>query len=119
MRQIARYASRAEAEERAAFLRSRGVATHVTNMASFRLNLAHQGRYRAGLWAMLEPQYTDAEALLQDPDHEVENPLSDAQMAELASRGEADARRVLIKWLLLTAAVLGALAAVVVILGPG
>ncbi len=118
MRLIARYASRTEAEERAAFLRSRGIATHVTNMASMRLNLAHQGRYRAGLWALLEPQYEDAEALLDNPDHDVEQPLSEGQMAELETEGEADARRVLIKWLLITVVALGAVAAAVVALGP-
>ncbi len=118
MRLIARYASRAEAEERAAFLRSHGIATHVTNMASMRLNLAHQGRYRAGLWAMLEPQYEDAEALLENPDHKVEQALSEAQMAELETKGEADARRTLMKWLVITAIALAAVAAAVVALGP-
>ena len=118
MRLIARYASRAEAEERAAFLRSRGIATHVTNMASLRPNLAHQGRYRAGLWAMLEPQFEDAEALLENPDHHVEQPLSEVQMTELETVGEADARRTLIKWLLIAVVALGALTAVVVALGP-
>ena len=117
MRLIARYASQAEAQERAAFLRSRGIATHVTNMASFRINLAHQGRYRAGLWVLLEPQYADAEALLDNPDHNVEQPLSEVQMAELETEGEAGARHTLIKWLIITAIALGTIAALVVALG--
>jgi hypothetical protein len=117
MRLIARYESRTEAEERAAFLRSRGIATHVTNMTSLRPNLAHQGRFRAGLWAMLEPQYADAEALLENPDHEVERPLSEAQMGQMDTEGEAHARRTLIKWLVITAVALGALAAIVAALG--
>jgi hypothetical protein len=75
MRMIARFESHSDAEERAAFLRSRGVATHVTDMTSLRLNLAHQGRYRTALWAVLPEQYDDAEALLDNPDHRVVNPL--------------------------------------------
>lgn len=117
MRLIARYASHTEAEERAAFLRSRGIATHVTNMASLRPNLAHKGRYRAGLWAMLEFQFEDAEALLEDPGHKVAHPLDEQEMTHLETEGEAHARRTLIKWLIFVAVGLGVLAGLVVMMG--
>lgn len=91
MEMIGKYASRSQAEERAAFLRSRGIATHVTDMSSLRLNLAHQGQYRAAVWAMLEPQFDDARALLEDPDHRVSSPLTSAQMEDLETQGAAQA----------------------------
>lgn len=115
---IARFESRSEAEERAAFLRSRGVATHVTDMTSMRLNLAHQGRFRAGLWVVFEDQYADGETLLENPDHAVARPLSEADLARLETEGAGEVRKTLIKWMLIIAAGLVGLAALVVALGP-
>lgn len=117
MQLISRYESRSDAEERAAFLRSRGIATHVTDMHSMRLNLAHQGRFRAGLWVLLEDQYDDAARLLEDPDHEVRHPLSEEEMHEMATAGPVQARRTMIKWLLITVAGLIAAAVLVVEMG--
>lgn len=109
MRMIAKYETRSEAQERAAFLQAHGIATHISDMTALRLNLAHQGRFRAGLWVLFEGQYDDALGLLEDPDHEVSNPLSVDQMQHLESEGQAAVRQTLIKWSLI---VLGALAAV-------
>ncbi len=117
MRMIAKYASRSEAQERAAFLQAHGIATHVSDMTSMRLNLAHQGQFRAGLWVILEAQYDDALGLLDDPDHDISNPLSVDQMAHLETQGAEQARRTLIKWLLITAVGLGAAVAAVITLG--
>lgn len=89
---LARYATRSEAEERAAFLRARGIATHITDATSLRLNAAHYGQHRALLWGLLEPQFEDARALLEDPDHEVANPLTETQMTEIESAGVTRAR---------------------------
>lgn len=119
MRMLQRYASRAEAMERAAFLQSQGIATHVSDMTAMRVNLAHQGLYRAGLWVVFEAQYDDAQALLNDPDHAVQQPLDAAQMAYLETQGEANVRLVLIKWSLLSLLGLAALAGLVVLFQPG
>lgn len=113
MHLIEKFESRAEAEERAAFLRSRGIATHVSDMTSMRLNLAHQGRFRAGLWVVFEDHYQDAAALLADPEHPVKSPLSEAQLEHIENEGAGEVRKTLIGWLLLTAAALGAVAALV------
>lgn len=91
MDMIGKYPSRSQAEERAAFLRSRGIATHVTDLTSLRFNAAHQGQFRAAVWALLEPQFEDARALLEDPDHKVKNPLSAEEMAHLESEGQVQA----------------------------
>jgi len=114
MQMIARYATRPEAEERAAFLRSRGIATHVTDMTSLRLNLAHQGRYRAAVWAVLPEQAGDAAALLENPDHRAASALNEHEFKRLEQEGAAAARGAMIRWLLVAAAVLAVLAALVV-----
>ena len=117
MRMVAKYETRSEADERAAFLQSHGIATHVSDMVSMRPNLAHQGRFRAGLWVVLEAQYDDAVGLLEDPDHDVTNPLSVDQMEHMQTEGALEVRNTLLKWMLLIAVGLGALAALVVGLG--
>ncbi len=114
MRMIAKCESRSEAAERAAFLQSHGIATHISDMTSMRMNLAHQGRFRAGLWVVLEAQYEDAMGLLDDPDHEVSNPLSVDQMHHMETEGAAQARKTLIRWSLFIAIALAAAAALVV-----
>lgn len=114
---IAKYESRSLADERAAFLQAHGIATHISDMVSMRPNLAHQGRFRAGLWVLLETQYEDAVGLLENPDHEVSNPLSVDQMDHMATEGAAQARQTLIKWSVLFALGLGVVAALVVVFG--
>ncbi len=117
MRMVAKYQSHAEATERAAFLQAHGIATHVSDMTSMRPNLAHQGQYRAGLWVVLEAQYDDALGLLEDPDHHVSNALSVDQLQHLETSGMEQARSDLLKWLLIVAVGLGAIALWVVRLG--
>jgi len=117
VRMVAKYESRSEADERAAFLQAHGIATHVSDMVSMRPNLAHQGRFRAGLWVILEAQYDDAVGLLEDPDHEVENPLSVDQLQHMETEGAAQARRTLIKWSVMIAVGLGLVAGAIVVFG--
>jgi hypothetical protein len=114
MKLIAKYESRSQAEERAAFLRSRGIATFVSDMTSLRLNLAHQGRFRAGLWAVLPEQLDDATALLDDPDHRALTALDEDEFQQLELEGGEAARRTLMRWLTVTALVLAGLAALMV-----
>ncbi|TVS12482.1 MAG: hypothetical protein EA419_04670 [Wenzhouxiangella sp.] len=106
MRLIARYPSVPEAEERAAFLRSRGIATHVSELTTLRPGLAHRDGARAAVWAVLTSQYEDAQRLLQDPDHHPDHALDEKGMHELETEGPARARRSLIRGLLLTLALL-------------
>lgn len=117
MHMVAKYETRSEADERAAFLQAHGIATHVSDMVSLRPNLAHQGQFRAGLWVVLDAQHDDAIALLKDPDHDVGSSLSGEEMARLEGEGAIEARNTLMKWLLLIAAGLGATALFVVSLG--
>lgn len=116
MRMIAKYETRSEAQERAAFLQTHGIATHISDMTALRMNLAHQGRYRAGLWVVFEGQYEDAIGLLEDPDHEVSNPLSVDQMQHLETEGQAATQRTLLKWSLILLVTLATAAALVVYL---
>lgn len=106
MRLIARYSSVPEAEERAAFLRSRGIATHVSELTTLRPGLAHRDGARAAVWAVLGSQYEDARLLLQDPDHQPDHALDEKGMHELETEGSARARQSLIRGLLLTLAAL-------------
>ncbi len=117
MRMVKKFESRSEADERAAFLQAHGIATHVSDMVSMRPNLAHQGRFRAGLWVILEAQYDDAVGLLEDPDHQVENPLSVDQLQHMETEGAAQARRTLIKWSVMIAIGLGLVAGAIVLFG--
>jgi hypothetical protein len=114
MRMIAKYETRSEAQERAAFLQTHGIATHISDMTALRLNLAHQGRFRAGLWVLFEGQYDDAIGLLENPDHEVSNPLSVDQMQHLETEGQAAVRKTLIKWSLVVLGILAAVAGLVI-----
>lgn len=102
---LARYATRSEAEERAAFLKSRGVASYVTDVSSLRHNAAHRGNDRAFLWCLLADQFEDATALLDNPDYAVSRPLTEDQMRELESDGPKQARATILKYTLMAGAV--------------
>lgn len=117
MRMIAKYETRSEAQERAAFLQAHGIATHISDMTALRMNLAHQGRYRAGLWAMFEDQFEDAVGLLENPDHEVSNPLSVDQLEHVQTEGQAAVQRTLLKWSVVVLVGLAAAAGLVVHIG--
>lgn len=114
---IAKYASRSEAEERAAFLRTRGIAVYVSDMTSLRLNLAHQGRYRAALWAVLPEQAEDAAALLGNPDHHATTALNEHEFRRLEGEGADAARHTMTRWLTIVALGLAVLAALVAAVG--
>lgn len=118
MRLIARYPSLSAAEERAAFLRSRGIATHVSELTTLRPGMAGGQVDRAALWAVLDGQHDDACRLLEDADHQPLNALDEGAMRTLSEEGPAQARRSMLRGLLLTLGVLAALAAVIVHLNP-
>lgn len=118
MRLIARYPSLSAAEERAAFLRSRGIATHVSELTVLKPGLGRGEADRAALWAVLAAQYEDAQQLLENADHRPANALDEGGMQTLQEQGPIQARRLMIRGLLLTLAVLVALLAVVLHLSP-
>lgn len=117
MRMIAKYETRSEAQERAAFLQAHGIATHISDMTALRLNLAHKGRFRAGLWVLFEDQFQDAVGLLENPDHEVSNPLSVDQLEHIETEGQHAVQKSLLKWSLVVLVGLAGVAGLVVYFG--
>lgn len=111
MKLLERYESMTEAQERAAFLRSRGIAAHVESTSALRPAGAHKSLYSAALWSVLEHQHDDAAALLENPDHVVNDPLDSGEMDELQEEGGHRARATIIRWSLGLLAALIALAA--------
>lgn len=118
MRLIARYPSLSAAEERAAFLRSCGIATHVSELTILKPGLAGGQVDRAALWAVLEAQYDDALQLLEDADHQPRNALDEQDMHTLQEQGPIQARRLMLRGLIVTLGVLLGLLAVVLHLDP-
>ncbi len=118
MRLIARYPSLSAAEERAAFLRSRGIATHVSELTVLKPGLSGGQVDRAALWAVLAGQYEDARQLLENADHRPANALDEQDMHTFQEEGAVQARRQMIRGLVITLAVLLGLLAVVLHLGP-
>ncbi|MCC5873607.1 MAG: hypothetical protein JJU22_14495 [Gammaproteobacteria bacterium] len=114
MRIVARYPTRSEAEERAAFLRAHGIVPHVTNTASLlRAVGLRRDRSQAALWAVIDDQHADALALLADPDHEVRAGLGAEEFEHLETEGAARAQQLLFRGMMLLA---GGLLAIVGIL---
>lgn len=113
MRLIARYSSLSAAEERAAFLRSRGIATHVTELSVLKPSPCGGQVDRAAVWAMLAPQYEDARLLLEDADYRPGHALDEGAMQNFQEQGQAAARRVMMRGLILALLILGGLLAVV------
>ncbi len=116
MRLLARFETRTEAAERAAFLRAHGIATHLADVTLPRMHRVQGGKAAHSLWVLFESQYDDALALLKNPDHPVEQRLSKAQMNILETEGAEQVRRTLIRWSLIVLAVLGAAALAVILI---
>lgn len=118
MRLIARYPSLSAAEERAAFLRSCGIATHVSEMTVLKPGLARGQVDRAALWAVLDGQHEDALKLLENADHEPATALSERDMKTLQEEGPAQAQRALIRGLMIALVAALGLLGLVLFLGP-
>ena len=118
MRILARYPTRSEAEERAAFLRAHGILPHVTNTASLlRAVGLRKDRSQAALWTVIEAQHDDALALLANPDHEVDAQLDPEQLAQLEAEGGAAAQRLLFRGMMMLAGGLMAIFAILAFAG--
>ncbi len=104
MRIVARYPTRSEAEERAAFLRAHGLVPHVTNTTSLlRAVGLRKDRSQAALWAVIDAQHADAVALLANPDHEVCAGLEAEELEQLEAEGGARAQQLLFRGMMLLA----------------
>lgn len=75
MQLLRKYNSLLEAQQVAMNLRSRGIATHIAGKESYRAAPIFSGAFYVGLWVVLDHQYDDALALLDDPDHPVRDPI--------------------------------------------
>lgn len=118
MRIVARYPTRSEAEERAAFLRAHGIVPHVTNTASLlRAVGLRKDRSQAALWAVIDAQHADAVALLADPDHEVHAGLDAEELEHLEIQGAAHAQRMLFRGMMLLAGGMLAVLAILAVTG--
>lgn len=118
MRILARYPTRSEAEERAAFLRAHGILPHVTQTGSLLRTLGlHKDRSQAALWAVIDTQHDDALALLANPDHEIDAILDPEQLEDLETESSAAAQQLLFRGMMFLAGGLMALFAVLALAG--
>lgn len=80
MKLLCQFDNEVEAEQLALRLRSRGIMPHVSSSSTRHLGVHNAGSRSLGVWAVLEAQHNDAQALLDDPDHEVTHALSEEEM---------------------------------------
>lgn len=71
-----------EANRLVDFYKSKGVLAFISNKNISNL-YPEQGEFKVGIWIVADNQFNDAVALLSDPDHSVEHPLTQEQMALL------------------------------------
>ena len=88
MKLIEQYTDLHEAQADAVQLEANGIAVHVSSSDSHSLSKAQTGAYEVGVWAILEEQFEDAKALLNNPDHRVTTGLDDQAMTELKQQYE-------------------------------
>lgn len=82
MKLLRQYQYSSDAERVADKLRNRGILCHVSSKQSHSLG-PYSGVVSVGLWVVLNSQYRDALAVLDNPRHKVENPLAEEEMLEL------------------------------------
>jgi hypothetical protein len=120
MRIVARYDTRIEADERAAFLRANGIAAHVTGTNSVMRALGlRRDRSQAVLQVMIDAQYDDAVALLADPDHDVGTGLDPEKLEALEAEGAMRAQRLMVQGTIGLVVVLIALVVLLAIVAGG
>ena len=83
MKLVTEYLTAGEAELAASTLEAAGIATYVSNSDSARLPIASSFAGGVGLWVVVDDQLRDAQRLLEDPNHEVESKLTEAQQREI------------------------------------
>ena len=89
MKLVTEYLTAGEAELAASTLEAAGIVTFVSNSDSARLPIASSNAGGIGLWVVVDEQLWDAQQLLENPEHEVQSKLTEAQQQEIrASIGD-------------------------------
>lgn len=83
MKLVTEYLTAGEAELAASNLEAAGIATFVSNSDSARIPVATSNAGGVGLWVVVDEQLWDARQLLEDPEHEVQSRLTEAQQQEI------------------------------------
>ena len=83
MKLVTEYLTAGEAELAASHLEAAGIPSFVSNSDSARLPIATSNAGGVGLWVVIDDQLWDAQQLLEDPDHEVQSTLTEAQRMEI------------------------------------
>ena len=76
-------------------LESRGVPVYIGGEGSFRIN-RRMTAYQRSLWVMLDQHYEDAQKLLDDPAHEVAEPVDVAAFYEAFEKQKASPLKALL-----------------------
>lgn len=73
-----------EAETKAALLRRHGIAAFLSDSHTRSLagSAAFRG-YQQSVWVALEEQFSDAKALMENPNHKVNTALSESELADI------------------------------------
>jgi len=80
---VTEYLTAGEAELAASNLEAAGIATFVSNNDSARIPIATSNAGGVGLWVVVDDQLWDAQQLLDDPDHQVQSRLTEAQQQKI------------------------------------
>lgn len=83
MKLLEKFTSIDDAYELEGCLRSEGILTHLSSKNSHMLDSIKTGALHVGVWVVLENQWADAKALLENAEHVVKNPLSEEKMREI------------------------------------
>ena len=83
MKLVTEFLTAGEAELAASHLEAAGIATFVSNSESARLPVATSNAGGIGLWVVVDDQHWDARQLLEDPEHQVQSMLTEAQQEEI------------------------------------
>jgi hypothetical protein len=81
MKLITRSSDKLYIAEKSTFLRSKGILTSLSGENA--AQIGYPANSELGLWVVINEQYEDAIACLNNENHEVKNPLSPEQMLEL------------------------------------
>ncbi|MFG6179322.1 putative signal transducing protein [Halomonas sp. THAF12] len=85
MRLIRQYEDVMQAQDAASRLRREGIPTHISSRHSHVASGVVTGALKVGLWILLDSQYHDACAFLEDADHRVTTGLPEEELVRLES----------------------------------
>lgn len=116
MKLLAQIGDRAELDGLRLLMESKGIPVYVGNEAGSRnMGFVTPARQQS-LWVVFDEQIDDAIALMEDPEHEVENPVDIEEYRRQVGEAEADARNRLFRMVLVGGVVVVVLAAGLVLL---